>query len=160
MGFLNKVFLVFDEPFWDTSAFWLNRIAPAEQVGQWTEFVSPYMYVAVFTQCTHGFIASTPHCRYTKQPMLIAFIAGDQATVAEREPSLNNTVQQVLNALNTMYPGKVPALEDLVFYDRYFWGQDPFSYGSYSFMANGTKGTVRKQRTPSSHLAYAAVFFF
>ena len=42
MGLLDKVFIVFKEPFWDTSAFWLNRIT--DQVGQWTEFVSPYMY--------------------------------------------------------------------------------------------------------------------
>lgn len=81
--------------------------------------------------------------RYTKQPMLVAFISGQPAVMAEREPSLNATVQQVLNALSTMYPGKVPALKDLVYYDRYFWGQDPFSYGSYSFMANGTTITVR-----------------
>ena len=48
MGVLDKVFLVFEDPFWDTSSFWLNRIAPAAQVGQWTEFVSPYMYDMIY----------------------------------------------------------------------------------------------------------------
>ncbi len=93
--------------------------------------------------------------------MLIAFIAGDQAVAAEQTqlqslngtnlngntkdnttPSLNTTVQQVLDALDTMYPGQVPPIHQLLYYTRYFWGQDVYTLGSYSYMANGTNGTV------------------
>lgn len=43
MGLLDKVFILFPKVFWDTEAFWINRVVLNDShVGVWTEFVSPY----------------------------------------------------------------------------------------------------------------------
>lgn len=117
MGVLNKVFLQFDEVFWDDAVDWIG-IVPPEGADPWVDWV------------TVG--------RADGVPVLLGFAAGDLG----RRVDVMTDEQAVASALATLrsaYPGAPDPVDALV--TR--WGADEFTRGSYSFAAVGSDPTMR-----------------
>ncbi|UTT62519.1 flavin monoamine oxidase family protein [Microcella humidisoli] len=117
MGVLNKVFLQFDEVFWDDSVDWIG-IVPPEGADPWVDWV------------TVG--------RAGGVPVLLGFAAGDLG----RRVDVMTDEQALASALRTLrsaYPGAPDPVDALV--TR--WGADEFARGSYSFAAVGSDPAMR-----------------
>ncbi len=117
MGVLNKVFLQFDEVFWDDSVDWIG-IVPPDGADPWVDWV------------TVG--------RAEGVPVLLGFAAGDLG----RRVDVMTDEQAVASALRTLrsaYPGAPDPVDVLV--TR--WGADEFARGSYSFAAVGSDPAMR-----------------
>ncbi|KNE69129.1 hypothetical protein AMAG_13986 [Allomyces macrogynus ATCC 38327] len=123
-GVLNKVVLVFQEPFWDLAADsfgFLNPMDPATQ-----------SYVPTRGQ-SYLFWNMTP---VVKLPVLVGMIAGDAAVRLEAEPD-QVIVQDAIKILERVHGAPIPApLETIV--TR--WSYDEFSRGSYSYVARTASG--------------------
>ncbi len=117
MGVLNKVFLQFDEVFWDDTVDWIG-IVPPERFDPWVDWV------------TIG--------RSTDRPLLLGFAAGE---LGRRVDGLSDeqVIASALATLRSAYPGAPVPLDALV--TR--WGADAFARGSYSFAAVGSDPTMR-----------------
>ena len=117
MGVLNKLYLQFPQVFWDKETHLLGYISINK--GEWAEWINIY--------------------RYTKQPVLLGFNAGSYGTSIE---SLTDTaiISRAMQTLQQMY-GSIP---QPVGHLITRWQQDPFSYGSYSYMATGATPSDRK----------------
>ncbi|XFA72325.1 FAD-dependent oxidoreductase [Thermosynechococcaceae cyanobacterium Okahandja] len=107
MGILNKVVLEFPTVFWEEVEI-LNYIS--ERKGEWCEWLNLHAY--------------------TGQPLLMAFNA---ATFGRRLEARSD--QQIIGAamatLRRLYGADIP---DPTRFALSRWGQDPFSYGAYSFI--------------------------
>ncbi|KAJ3362130.1 hypothetical protein GGF31_001814, partial [Allomyces arbusculus] len=123
-GVLNKVVLVFQEPFWDLAADsfgFLNPMDPATQ-----------SYVPTRGQ-SYLFWNMSP---VVKLPVLVGMIAGDAAVRLEAEPD-QVIVQDAIKILERVHGAPIPApLETIV--TR--WSYDEFSRGSYSYVARTASG--------------------
>ncbi len=117
MGVLNKLYLQFPQVFWDQETHLLGYISANK--GEWAEWINIY--------------------RYTKQPVLLGFNAGSYGQAIE---SLTDTaiISRAMQTLQQMY-GSIP---QPVGHLITRWQQDPFSYGSYSYMATGATPSDRK----------------
>lgn len=117
MGVLNKVFLQFDEVFWDDTVDWIG-IVPPEGADPWVDWV------------TVG--------RADDVPVLLGFAAGDLG----RRVDAMSDVEVVASAVATLrsaYPSAPDPVDVLV--TR--WGADEFARGSYSFAAVGSDPEMR-----------------
>eukprot|EP00960_Hanusia_phi_P059712 764266-Hanusia_phi.AAC.5 len=114
-GVLNKVVLAFDKIFWQRATPKGKYIGYAsERKGQF------YLFIDI-TDCT-------------SKPTLLALISGSMATELEVTPD----DEVVRNAMRVL--GKIVgegACEQPSGYKITRWGQDPFAWGSYSFVAIG-----------------------
>lgn len=122
-GVLDKVALVFSEPWWAGKTPGLNAdpdwfdilpaAPPALQVGQ-IEFANLY--------------------QTTGQPVLVGFTAGSIARESEAlgEAAL---IDNVLATLRTIFPGVDVPTPQAVYVCR--WGKDAWTLGSYSFVPAG-----------------------
>ncbi len=118
MGVLNKCYLRFDRAFWPDDVDWLEYISPRH--GEWTEWVSLL--------------------RTTGKPVLLGFNAADQATAIEALTD-QQIVDSAMATLRTIFGNQIPAPQS---YQITRWASDPFSYGSYSFLAVGATPAMRQ----------------
>lgn len=118
MGVLNKLYLRFPQVFWDKETHLLGYISTNK--GEWAEWINLY--------------------RYTKQPVLLGFNAGSygQAIESLTDPAI---ISRAMQTLQQMYGSKIP---QPVGHLITRWQQDPFSYGSYSYLATGATPGDRK----------------
>ena len=118
MGTLNKVYLQFPNVFWDQEAHLLGSIS--NNKGEWAEWLNIYFY--------------------TQQPILLGFNAGSYGKAIE-SLSDQGIVAGAMQTLQQMYGSKIP---NPTGYLVTRWQQDPFSYGSYSYMATGSTPNDRQ----------------
>jgi monoamine oxidase len=116
-GSLNKVFLRFNEVFWDSDVDWIELVPGAGPA--WVEWVNL--------------------SRVTGQPVLLAFAAGDLGRQVDDQTDAA-VVKSAMSALQSMYGPDVPAPVD---WRITRWGSDPYAAGSYSFNAVGSDPEMR-----------------
>lgn len=122
MGVLNKLYLKFDEPFWDTDVDWIESVPPAtEKTQTWTEWVN-------FKKALGANV-------------IMGFSAAD-AGVQQEALSDEALVASAMARLRLIYGADIP--EKPSAYVRTRWQSDPFTYGSYSFNALGVTPNTRK----------------
>lgn len=112
MGVLNKVYLKFPHPFWDTKREFLNYIAARR--GEWAEFLNLHYY--------------------TGAPVLLGLNAGTYGRAVELLPD-RAIVAGMMKTLKTLYGPQIPAPTGYLITR---WAQDPFAYGSYSYLPVGS----------------------
>lgn len=118
-GVLNKCFLEFPEKFWaDTD--WLTYLSEPGTENYWTQWVN-----------FSGIL---------ERPVLLGFNAAD-AGIAIEKLTDQEIVNSAMNVLKTMYGQDIP---EPVRYQISRWYSDPYSYGSYSFMAVGATEKTRE----------------
>ncbi|KAJ5504018.1 Winged helix-turn-helix transcription repressor DNA-binding [Penicillium fimorum] len=123
-GIMNKVVLVFEEPFWDTKR---------DMFGLLREPNDPASMVQEDYAANRGrFYLFWNVMKTTGLPCLIALMAGDAAHQAESTPDQKIITEVTGQLRNVFKHTTVPdPLETII--TR--WGQDPFTYGSYSYVA-------------------------
>ncbi len=109
MGLLDKAVLLFPSVFWDSSKNLIDRIPPAE--GEWVENIDYFPF--------------------SGRPMLVAFNADSAASKYIETQSDDEVIQSVMDSLRAIYGDGIPNPVDWVITR---WGEDPFSYGSYSYL--------------------------
>ncbi|HWD63364.1 MAG TPA: NAD(P)/FAD-dependent oxidoreductase, partial [Humibacter sp.] len=111
MGVFNKIFLQFPQPFWDDGLYAIRQLGtPGEHWHSWYDVSA---------------VSGTP--------MLLTFAAGPWGReVQEWDDTV--VVTDVVETLRGMFGESVP---DPVAHWITRWGQDPFSVGSYSYVAAG-----------------------
>jgi monoamine oxidase len=114
MGILNKAYLRFAEPFWDTDVDSIERVATNK--GEWVEFFNM--------------------TKFTGQPVLLGFNAGAHGYVVDSAPE-SDVIAGMMAALRSMYGDNIPEPEDARLTR---WASDEFAFGSYSYMAVGSSG--------------------
>ena len=119
MGVLNKCCLRFDKAFWPSNADWLEYIP--QRHGEWAEWVS-------FQHAAH-------------LPVLMGFNAADHGREIESWTDAQ-IVGSAMQTLRVMFGNSVPKPVD---YQITRWASDPFSLGSYSFNALGSKPPQRRE---------------
>ncbi|CAA7034174.1 unnamed protein product [Microthlaspi erraticum] len=119
-GLLNKVAMLFPYNFWGEEIDTFGRLTEDSRTRG--EFFLFYSYSSV-----------------SGGPLLVALVAGD---AAERFETLSPTdsVKRVLEILRGIYHPKGIVVPDPVQALCSRWGQDKFSYGSYSYVAVGSSG--------------------
>ncbi|KAF9900560.1 hypothetical protein EC991_007183 [Linnemannia zychae] len=131
-GLLNKLVLVFDKPFWDTSVELFGY------VGSGKEGSSGKGYNLKAYRSSRGKFYMYWNCVVVSGlPVLVTLMAGQSAYDCE-SMSKEDLVQEALDSLALIHPEikNIPApVETIV--TR--WSQDEFAQGSYSFV--GQKGT-------------------
>lgn len=113
MNAFEKVFLRFSDRFWDEGVYAIRQQGPE---GRWWH--SWYDLTAL-----HG------------EPTLLTFAAGP-AAIATREWSDVQVVESILEQLRRLFGDDVPAPIGV---ERTAWQDDPFSHGSYAYMAVGSR---------------------
>jgi monoamine oxidase len=111
MGLLNKLYLQFPEVFWENTDL-LGYVS--ETRGQWAEWLNLHKLI--------------------RQPVLLGFNAGSYARYLEARSDAQ-TVQDALSVLRRIYrQAPRPTAFRLT-----RWGQNPHSWGSYSYLAIGSR---------------------
>ncbi|CAN8240711.1 unnamed protein product [Cochlearia groenlandica] len=119
-GLLNKVAMLFPYNFWGEEIDTFGRLT--EDSNTRGEFFLFYSYSSV-----------------SGGPLLVALVAGDAAEKFETM-SPTDSVKRVLQILRGIYHPKGIVVPDPVQALCSRWGQDKFSYGSYSYVAVGSSG--------------------
>ena len=118
MGLLNKAFVLFPRPFWDTSVDFLTfHSSPPPLFYAWLNLY-----------------------RYTGQPALLGFTAGAQAREVERMSDEAVRARIFSRLRSARRNGEVP--EPLALRVSH-WGSDPWARGSYSFLGIGASADDR-----------------
>jgi monoamine oxidase len=117
MGILNKCYFRFPRQFWPEEYDWLQYRAP--RTGEWGEWVN--------------------FARISDEPILLGFNAADFGRTTESW-SDEQIVASGMESLRQMFGRDIP---NPVAYQLTRWGQDRFSYGSYSFNAYGAHPRMR-----------------
>lgn len=116
-GVLNKVFLRFDEVFWDADVDWIEFVPDGgEPWVEWVSFVRP-----------------------TGRPILLAFAAADLG----RRVDTWTDDQVVASAMTVARAMFGPGVPDPIAWQITRWGADPLAAGSYSFNALGSHPRMR-----------------
>lgn len=127
-GLLNKVVLVFDQPFWDTERdfFGLLRAPDDPESMVQEEYAANRGRFYLFWNCI----------RTTGLPVLVGLMSGDAAHQAEHTTDAEIITEVITQLRNVFKHAAVPdPLETIV--TR--WASDPFTRGSYSFVAAGAQ---------------------
>ncbi|KAF9129778.1 hypothetical protein BG015_004095, partial [Linnemannia schmuckeri] len=131
-GLLNKLVLVFDKPFWDTSVELFGY------VGSGREGSSGKGYNLKAYRSSRGKFYMYWNCIVVSGlPVLVTLMAGQSAYDCENM-SKEDLVQEALDSLALIHPEikTIPAPVETIITR---WSQDEFAQGSYSFV--GQKGT-------------------
>ncbi|PYI12350.1 hypothetical protein BO78DRAFT_300845 [Aspergillus sclerotiicarbonarius CBS 121057] len=123
-GIMNKVILVFDEPFWDTERDMFGLLREPNNRNSMTQedYAANRGRFYLFWNCM----------RTTGLPVLIALMAGDAAHQAECTPDAELIAEVTSQLRNVFKHVVVPdPLETII--TR--WGTDKFTRGSYSYVA-------------------------
>lgn len=107
MGLLDKCYLIFPQVFWDGET--LLGYA-GERKGEWAEWLNLNALLGA--------------------PILLGFNAGAYARTLESQTDAQ-IVQSAMDTLRKIYGKDIPQPLD---YRITRWGQDPFAFGSYSFL--------------------------
>lgn len=119
-GLLNKVAILFPYDFWGGDIDTFGHLT--DDPNTRGEFFLFYSYSSV-----------------AGGPLLVALVAGDAALKFEMMSPVES-VQKVLEILKSIFSPKGIAVPDPVQAVCTRWGQDRFSYGSYSYVAIGASG--------------------
>ncbi|KAK4424324.1 Lysine-specific histone demethylase 11 [Sesamum alatum] len=119
-GLLNKVAILFPYDFWG---------GEIDTFGHLTE--DPNMRGEFFLFYSYSSVAGGP--------LLVALVAGEAAVKFERMSPIES-VSRVLEILKGIFSPKGIAVPDPLQAVCTRWGQDQFSYGSYSYVAIGASG--------------------
>lgn len=123
-GVMNKVVLVFNEPFWDPERdmFGLLRAPTNPESTAQEDYAANRGRFYLFWNCL----------KTTGLPVLIALMAGDAAHQAENSPDEEIIAEVTAQLRNVFKHAVVPdPLETII--TR--WASDPFTRGSYSYVA-------------------------
>lgn len=112
MGILNKLYLRFPTVFWDEDAEFID--VATEEAGQSVEFLNI--------------------SRINGEPVLLCFYAADYGRTLESWDD-DRIIEHTMSLLRALYGSDIPEPSD---YLRTRWGQDIYSYGSYSFYGVGS----------------------
>ncbi|GKZ22191.1 hypothetical protein AbraIFM66951_007045 [Aspergillus brasiliensis] len=123
-GIMNKVILVFDQPFWDTERdmFGLLREPGNRNSMMQEDYAANRGRFYLFWNCM----------KTTGLPVLIALMAGDAAHQAEHTPD-SVIIAEVTSQLRNVF--KHVAVPDPLETIITRWGTDKFTRGSYSYVA-------------------------
>lgn len=123
-GIMNKVILVFDKPFWDTTRdmFGLLREPKVANSMSQADYIAGRGKFYIFWNCM----------KTTGLPTLVALMAGEAAHEAERSTD-KEIIGEVTSQLRNIF--KDVAVPDPLETIITRWGQDKFAYGSYSSVA-------------------------
>ncbi len=114
MGVLNKLYLLFPKAFWGSSEQLIGYVG--QQKGYWAEWYN---------------------CQYSiGRPVLLGFNAASYARTLEAYTDAK-TVDEAMSVLKTIYGNSIP---NPLGYKLTRWGKNPWSLGSYSYMATGASG--------------------
>jgi monoamine oxidase len=114
MGVLNKVYLRFPKVFWEKNSHMLGYIS--QNKGEWSEFLNIY--------------------KYTNESVLLGFNAGKYGSEIEQLTD-KEIVDSVMAVLRKIYGNSIPNPEAWLITR---WGNDPFTYGSYSHITPNASG--------------------
>jgi monoamine oxidase len=114
MGVLNKLYLLFPKVFWEPQKQLLGYIG--QQKGYWGEWYN-YQY-------------------YIGKPILLGFNAASYARTVEAYTDAQ-TISEAMSVLKTIYGNSIP---NPTGYKLTRWAKNPWSFGSYSYMATGASG--------------------
>lgn len=106
VGTLNKVYLQFDDVFWDETAEFIHFVP--EQSGEWPEAINFFVYIG--------------------QPILMLFASGAFGLQMETLPD-DQIIAGVMRRLRGVYGAQIPAPKRFLITR---WAQDPFARGAYS----------------------------
>ncbi|KAJ5679592.1 hypothetical protein N7462_007836 [Penicillium macrosclerotiorum] len=125
-GVMNKVVLVFDAPFWDTERdmFGLLREPTSFESMDQKDYATNRGRFYLFWNCI----------KTTGLPTLVALMAGDAAHQTEIMPDAE-IIAEVLSQLRNVF--KHAAVPDPLETIVTRWASDPFTRGSYSYVAAG-----------------------
>lgn len=130
-GTLNKTWLVFPEPFWDTSQEVINYVGARN--GRFTEFY-------YFKEIGEGNV-------------LLGFNAGNYGVKVEKR-SDEAIVEEAMSVLRAIYGPDIPAPTKVV---QSRWRSDPYALGAYSYMKAGAQLRDRERlRAPVSDRLFFA----
>ena len=131
-GHFTKVFLLFNETFWDTSYLYIGRALPPTKWGH-----------PLFQPLGHLF-DQRPH-------LIMAILSGEDAMrVASQD--VRTTGEQLTADLQSLYPGTRAALLDLLVPN---WAGDPLYRGAYSFPGVGSDGVFSRLASPVGNLYFS-----
>lgn len=119
MGVLNKCFLQFPAPFWDTDSDWINYIPAGAKNGQWAEWVSL--------------------SRTTGKPILLGFNAAKFGAQIESW-SDQEIVSDAMRTLTIIFGKNIP---NPLGWQISRWGSDPYAKGAYSYNKVGSTPSMR-----------------
>ena len=130
MGVLNKVYLAFDTVFWDNSITNIAKIS--QQKGHWNYWINLEPATGL--------------------PILTAFNVADYGKELEKF-SDEKIINLAMSELKTIYGKGIPDPKGSIITR---WNQDPFSYGSYSYVPKGVSASLREELAEP---VYDKVFF-
>jgi len=119
MGVFNKIYLKFNEVFWDKESELLGFMG--EEDNDWPEIVNYH--------------------KLAEQPVLMAISAGTAGAKNENRSDVD-LVASLMKTLRRMYGEGIPEPEATQITR---WNSDPYSLGSYTFIPVGSKQGLRRQ---------------
>lgn len=144
-GVLNKIVLVFERPFWNEQYDMFGLLNEAERKNS----MDPDDYAR-----GRGKFYLVWNCiNNSGRPMLIALMSGNAAHAAESTPT-EILMKEIIGRLSrTFAPQPVPAPVEVIVTR---WKKDPFTRGTYSFVAPGTQpGDYDEMARPVGNLHFA-----
>ncbi|KAF4555961.1 Flavin containing amine oxidoreductase-like protein 6 [Elsinoe fawcettii] len=144
-GVLNKIVLVFEKPFWDEQYDMFGLLNDAER----EHSMNPDDYAK-----GRGKFYLVWNCiSNSGRPMLIALMSGHAAHAAEVTPTAT-LLKEILGRLTRTFAPKIVPAPVEVIVTR--WKKDPFTRGTYSFVAPGTQpGDYDVMAAPVGNLHFA-----
>ncbi|KAF2221971.1 flavin-containing amine oxidoreductase-domain containing protein [Elsinoe ampelina] len=144
-GVLNKIVLVFEKPFWDEQYDMFGMLNNAERENS----MNPDDYAK-----GRGKFYLVWNCiSNSGRPMLIALMSGHAAHAAEVTPTAT-LLKEILGRLTRTFAPKIVPAPVEVIVTR--WKKDPFTRGTYSFVAPGTQpGDYDVMAAPVGNLHFA-----
>ncbi len=118
MGTFNKIYLHFEKIFWDKQIEWIGLIQHQPEKYPTLDIMNYY--------------------KFTKQPILLIFTAGQQAEQLE-QLSDQDVVAVIMEELRIIYGHDIPAPSS---YRITRWHNDPYAMGSYSYLPKGVSMDV------------------
>ncbi|KAK4954526.1 hypothetical protein LTR10_007957 [Elasticomyces elasticus] len=144
-GLLNKIVLLYDEPFWDDSRDMFGLLNEADK----QDSLNP----AHYAKKRGRFYLIWNASKISGRPMLVALMAGHSAYEAEQTDT-NSLLSDINNRLKkTFAPKVVPAPKEVIVTR---WKRDPFTRGTYSYVAPETRpGDYDDMAEPVGNLHFA-----
>ncbi len=114
MGYFNKVYLLFDKPFWHSDSEWISMVPTKDNPTAHYEILNLYKYV--------------------KQPILLFFSAGSFSKKTESWTD-KKIIDDTMHHLKIIYGNDIPSPSAYLITR---WGKDPYARGSYSYPSIGS----------------------
>ena len=144
-GLLNKIVLVYDEPFWptDQDMFGLLREPEVKDSLDQEDYIANRGRFYFFWNCI----------KTSGRPVLISLMAGDAAYEAETRAD-EDLISEVTNELSKIFKRtKIPSPQESLVTR---WGGDRFARGTYSYVgATSVPGDYEAMAAPYGNLHFA-----